>query len=195
MKRRGPFGLGERCVDGRTVRDALDSFDSVRTGEEMHAWIGRLLPICRSITGEGLRETLRRLGDLAPITLTEVPSGTDVFDWKVPLEWNVREAFVADSTGRRFVDLARSSLHVVAYSIPVRRRMTLEELRPHLHSLPNHPEWIPYRTSYYEEKLGVLPLPVQPRRDGRRDLRRGDRLDPGARKHDARRVRAARRDR
>ncbi len=140
--------------DAPPLRDALVAFDPVRTGDEMHAWVSRLFPLCRSITGDGLRESLRQLGELAPVTLTEVPSGTNVFDWKVPLEWNVRKAFVADATGRRVIDLERSSLHVVGYSIPVRRRMTLEELRPHLHSIPSHPEWIPYRTSYYEESWG-----------------------------------------
>lgn len=154
MKARGERSPGEGGRDGRTVRDALDAFDPVRTGEEMHAWIARLLPLCRSITGEGLRETLRQLRVLTPVTLTEVPSGTDVFDWKVPLEWNVREAFVADATGRRIIDLERSSLHLVGYSTPVRRRMTLDELRPHLHTLPSHPQWIPYRTSYYDENWG-----------------------------------------
>jgi len=133
---------------------SADRFDPRALGEEMHGWVGRLFPMCRSITGEGLRETLRSLGGLAPISLTEVPSGKAVFDWTVPLEWNLRDAFVADDGGRRLVDFRRSNLHVVGYSVPVRRRMTLDELRPHLHALPEHPEWIPYRTSYYEEGWG-----------------------------------------
>jgi len=120
----------------------------------MHGWMRDLYPLCRSITGDGLRESLRQLGRLAPVTLTEVPSGTAIHDWTVPPEWNVRDAFVADTDGNRIIDFRRSNLHVVGYSVPVRRRMSLEELRPHLHALPAHPEWIPYRTSYYEETWG-----------------------------------------
>ena len=83
-----------------------------------------------------------------------MPSGTSVFDWTVPREWNVRDAWIADPSGRRVVDLAASSLHVVNYSVPVRRRLTLAELRPRLHTLPDAPDRIPYRTSYYKEDWG-----------------------------------------
>ncbi len=123
-------------------------------GAAIHALIEELYPICRSITGQGLRETLRIIGGRIPIQLTEVPSGTPVLDWTVPPEWNVRDAFVADPDGRRVIDFRRHSLHVVNYSTPVRARMTLAELRPHLHALPAHPDWIPYRTSYYAESWG-----------------------------------------
>lgn len=125
-----------------------------RLGAEMHALIARLYPICRSITGDGLRQTLGILGEIAPLQMVEIPSGTQVLDWTVPLEWNAREAWVADSRGVRVIDFRRSSLHLVSYSVPVRARMTLEKLRPHLHALPDRPDWIPYRTSYYEEAWG-----------------------------------------
>jgi aminopeptidase-like protein len=123
-------------------------------GGEIHALVERLYPICRSITGDGLRETLRILGERLPLEVKEVPSGTKVFDWEVPREWNIRAASITRVGGERVVDFARSNLHVVGYSVPVRARMSLEELRPHLHSLPKHPEWLPYRTSYYMETWG-----------------------------------------
>ena len=124
------------------------------TGTAMHSLIAELFPICRSITGDGFRATLHRLAEIAPITLTEVPSGTRVFDWTVPKEWNIRDAWVADSSGRRWIDFRASNLHVVNYSIPVRGRMSLSDLKPHLHSLPDQPQLIPYRTSYYAEDWG-----------------------------------------
>lgn len=123
-------------------------------GAAMHALVAELYPICRSITGDGLRETLRRLQRLVPLELHEVPSGTQVLDWTVPREWNIRDAWIADARGRRVVDFRHHSLHVVSYSVPVRRRMPLSELRAHLHSIPEHPDWIPYRTSYYAESWG-----------------------------------------
>jgi aminopeptidase-like protein len=120
----------------------------------MYALVEELFPICRSITGDGFRETLRRLSGHIPLDVVEVPSGTQVFDWTVPNEWNIRDAWIANSRGERVVDFAASNLHVVNYSVPVRQRMSLAELRPHLHSLPDHPDWIPYRTSYYKESWG-----------------------------------------
>ena len=123
-------------------------------GERMHALIAELYPICRSITGDGVRATLGALARRVPLVVTEVPSGTPVLDWTVPAEWNVRDAYIADSSGRRVVDFRRLSLHLVSYSAPVRTRLSLAELRPHLHTLPDHPDWVPYRTSYYEERWG-----------------------------------------
>jgi aminopeptidase-like protein len=113
-----------------------------------------LFPVCRSITGAGLRESLQMVGKIIPVDVTEVPSGTRVFDWVVPKEWNIRAGWLTDPTGRRIVDFEQCNLHVVNYSVPVRQPLTLEELRPHLHSLPDHPSWIPYRTSYYAEDWG-----------------------------------------
>jgi len=124
------------------------------SGAAMHALVTELYPICRSITGEGMRTTLRRLQQLVPLELHEVPSGTRVFDWTVPKEWNIRDAWVADADGSRVIDFREHNLHVVNYSVPVRRRMTLAELRPHLHTLPAQPDLIPYRTTYYAEAWG-----------------------------------------
>lgn len=123
-------------------------------GARMHALMARLFPICRSITGDGVRETLRILGESLPLTIHEVPTGTQVFDWTVPREWRIREAWIRDAQGRKVVDFRDSSLHVVSYSVPVRARVSLAELKPHLHSLPDHPDWIPYRTSYYNDAWG-----------------------------------------
>jgi aminopeptidase-like protein len=113
-----------------------------------------IYPICRSITGDGVRQTLRLLARHAPLEVFEVPSGTPVLDWEIPREWNVREAWIADSAGRRVVDIGWHALHLMGYSVPVRRRMPLAELRAHLHSLPSHPDRIPYRTSYWRESWG-----------------------------------------
>jgi len=128
--------------------------DPSHLGTEMHALVGELYPLCRSITGDGVRETLRILSRYAPLEVEEVPSGTPVLDWTVPLEWNIEDAWIKDADGRRVVDFRASNLHVVSYSVPVRARLTLEELRPRLHTLPDRPEWIPYRTSYYREDWG-----------------------------------------
>jgi aminopeptidase-like protein len=123
-------------------------------GQAMYDLIARLYPICRSITGDGVRETLKILAQEIDLETHEVPTGTEVFDWSVPREWNVRDAYVKNSRGERVIDFRRSNLHVINYSVPVRATMTLAELRPHLHSDPEHPDWIPYRTSYYNEAWG-----------------------------------------
>jgi aminopeptidase-like protein len=120
----------------------------------MYGLISELYPICRSITGNGLRQTLRLLQRQIPLELREVPTGTQVFDWTVPKEWNIRDAYVKNAKGERVIDFQKSNLHVVNYSVPVRRRMGLAELKEHLHALPTHPDWIPYRTSYYKESWG-----------------------------------------
>jgi aminopeptidase-like protein len=122
--------------------------------QEAYELMAELFPICRSITGEGLRQTLRCLSRVAPLELSEVPSGTRLFDWEVPLEWTPREAWVRDSTGRKVVDFTDHNLHLVGYSVPFRGRVSLEELKPHLYSLPEKPDWIPYRTSYYRKHWG-----------------------------------------
>ncbi len=116
--------------------------------------VQKLFPICRSITGDGVRQTLAILQCHIPLEVNEVPSGTPVLDWTVPPEWNIRDAYIARDDGTHVVDFASNNLHVVQYSLPINAVMPLAELRPHLHSLPEHPDWIPYRTSYYTENWG-----------------------------------------
>lgn len=128
--------------------------DLENLGRELHAFAADLYPICRSITGNGMRTTLRRIQERIPLTIHEVPSGTTVFDWTVPKEWNIRDAYIKDTAGQRVVDFNKCNLHVMNYSVPVHTTLTLEELRPHLFTIPEHPEWIPYRTSYYKEDWG-----------------------------------------
>jgi aminopeptidase-like protein len=123
-------------------------------GRNMYGLIADLYPICRSITGDGVRATLQRLQREIPLEVYEVASGTEVFDWTTPREWNIRDAWVKDSSGRRIIDFRNSNLHVLNYSIPVHATMNLDELRPHLFTLPDHPDWVPYRTSYYRENWG-----------------------------------------
>jgi aminopeptidase-like protein len=136
------------------VSELARTADLPELGAAMYDLMGDLFPICRSITGAGLRDTLDRIGKVVPLELTEVPTGTAAFDWTVPKEWNVRDAWVADSAGQRVIDFRQSNLHLLSYSTPVRRRLTLDELRPHLHTLPEHPSWVPYRTSYYADSWG-----------------------------------------
>jgi aminopeptidase-like protein len=128
--------------------------DQPDIGLEMYRLITELYPICRSITGNGVRETLKVLKKHISIEVHNVPSGTQVFDWTVPREWNIRDAYVKNSRGERVIDFQVSNLHVVNYSIPVQKRMSLAELRPHLFTLPDYPDWVPYRTSYYNESWG-----------------------------------------
>jgi aminopeptidase-like protein len=137
-----------------TLSDLRSRLDLEDLGRQMHACVADLYPLCRSITGDGLRETLRRLGCHLPLTLHEVPTGTPVLDWTVPREWNIRDAWVKNASGERVIDFQQSNLHVVNYSVPVRARMGLAELKAHLHTLPEHPDWVPYRTSYYRESWG-----------------------------------------
>jgi aminopeptidase-like protein len=123
-------------------------------GQEMYELITELYPLCRSITGDGLRKTLGILKKHISLDVHEVPSGTPVFDWTVPKEWNIRDAYVKNSNGERIIDFNRSNLHVVSYSTPLRKTVRLAELREHLFTLPDRPDWIPYRTSYYKENWG-----------------------------------------
>jgi aminopeptidase-like protein len=124
------------------------------TGQNLHDFAARLYPICRSITGSGVRETLRLIGARIPLVIHEVPSGARVFDWVVPLEWNIESAAITGPDGARVVDFRAHNLHIVSYSEPVGKSLSLEELSTHLHSLPEHPDWIPYRTSYYRRTWG-----------------------------------------
>jgi len=137
-----------------TVAELLSDPRTDREAGEMKALVGELYPIPRSITGEGLRRTLQAIGRRIPLRFTEVPSGTPVLDWTIPNEWNVADAYVARTRGERVIDFRASNLHLVGYSVPIRRRVPLAELKEHLFSLPDHPDWIPYRTSYYQPNWG-----------------------------------------
>jgi len=121
-------------------------------GPTLHQHLARLFPLARSITGPGVRDTLSLLQAIAPLEIKAVPSGTRVLDWEVPDEWHFHSAWIADNTGKRIIDTANTNLHVVNFSTAVDQHLSLEELRPHLHSLPDNPLAIPYRTSYYERQ-------------------------------------------
>jgi len=135
-----------KILDGRTAAE---------TGRDLHGFATELYPTCRSITGDGIRRTLASIANRIPLQIFEIPTGTPVFDWTVPKEWNIRDAYIkAAKSGKRVVDFQRSNLHVVNYSLPVHATMPLSELKPHLFTLPESPDWIPYRTSYYQEDWG-----------------------------------------
>lgn len=134
--------------------DLRKSIDYKAIGREMYSLIEELFPICRSITGNGVRKTLRRLQRIVPLTIHEVPSGTQVFDWTVPKEWNINDAYVMNTKGEKTIDFQKSNLHVLNYSTPVEKVVSLGELKEHLFTIPDHPEWIPYKTSYYKENWG-----------------------------------------
>ena len=123
--------------------------------EEMYHWAGDLFPICRSISGEGVRQTLRYVQKLLPdLTINDVSSGSKTLDWTVPDEWNIRDAYVEDEAGNKLIDFKEHNLHVLGYSEPIDTWLSLEELDQHLHSLPEMPDAIPYRTSYYQRRWG-----------------------------------------
>ena len=130
-----------------TLLKELEQKDAAESGRALYSFAADLYPICRSITGQGIRETLDRIARKVPLRMTSVPTGTQVFDWTIPKEWNIRDAYIKSSKGERVVDFRRSNLHVVNYSAPVHKIMTMNELGPHLFSAPETPGWIPYRTS------------------------------------------------
>ncbi|MEZ4993498.1 MAG: DUF4910 domain-containing protein [Saprospiraceae bacterium] len=157
----------------------MDKFESI--GEKMHVLATQLYPICRSITGEGVRETLSIVRKQIPIEIREVPTGTKVFDWEVPREWNIRDAWVKDPAGNKIIDFQDHNLHVLNYSIPVHRKIELTELKKHLHTQPEQPDLIPYRTSYYQENWGFC-LPhrqYEQLEEGEYEVYIDSRLEPG----------------
>jgi len=123
-------------------------------GKEIYELIQELFPICRSITGDGVRETLKIIKKHIPLEIVEVPTGTKVFDWEIPKEWNISDAYIKNSKGEKIIDFKKSNLHVLNYSIPIHKKISLTELKDHIFTLPEHPDWIPYRTSYYKENWG-----------------------------------------
>ncbi|MBF2026083.1 MAG: DUF4910 domain-containing protein [Oscillatoriales cyanobacterium C42_A2020_001] len=132
----------------------LNACESEQLGSKMYHLISELYPICRSITGNGVRQTLHILQQYIPLEIYQVPTGTQVFDWTVPKEWNVRDAYVKNASGKKVIDFQASNLHLLNYSIPIHQTMSLVELKKHLFTLPEYPDWIPYRTSYYNENWG-----------------------------------------
>ncbi|MEH2175820.1 DUF4910 domain-containing protein [Nostoc sp.] len=134
--------------------DLKNSFNLKDISLEIYQLISDLYPICRSITGDGFRETLKSLQQYIPLSVHEVPTGTEVFDWTVPNEWNIKDAYIKNSQGEKIVDFTNSNLHVVNYSIPIHQKISLQELKSHLFTLADYPNWIPYRTSYYKESWG-----------------------------------------
>jgi aminopeptidase-like protein len=132
----------------------LNQRNAAELGRELHGFAVELYPICRSITGDGIRRTLAMIQDRIPLQIFDIPTGTPVFDWTVPKEWNIRDAYIKAANGKRVVDFQQSNLHVMNYSLPVHATMPLSEIRTHLFTIPEHPDWIPYRTSYYKEDWG-----------------------------------------
>lgn len=137
-----------------TTLTSNDPKATSEAGQVMYEMIRELLPLPRSITGEGIRQTLRAVAREIPLEIRAVPSGRHVFDWTVPREWVVRDAYIADASGRHVVDIRDSFLHLMGYSTPVHATMSLDELRPHLHTIPNRPDWIPFRASFYSPNWG-----------------------------------------
>ena len=129
-------------------------------GQEIYDLAKRIFPYCRSITGEGVRRTFADLKAYIErdsgvmLNIFEIPSGTPVFDWSVPKEWRIREAYIEDETGNHIVDMRENNLHVMGYSVPVDRRVELDELKQYIYTEPGQPEVIPYVTSYYKERYG-----------------------------------------
>ncbi|MBK8904172.1 MAG: DUF4910 domain-containing protein [Anaerolineaceae bacterium] len=138
----------------RSISDLLNNLDGEQAGLKMHQLMTELYPLCRSITGDGVRQSLHIICQHIPLKIQEVPTGTQVFDWEVPKEWNIRDAYVKNAAGKKVIDFQESSLHIVNYSVPVHKKVCLPELKNHLFSLPDHPDWIPYQKSYFNNTWG-----------------------------------------
>ena len=146
--------IQKQITEEMKKRKSAFNIDPEKRGIEMYNLIKKLYPICRSITGNGVRETLNIIREHIPIKIHEVASGTQVFDWTIPKEWNIKDAYIKNSKGEKIVDFKNSNLHILNYSVPVRKKMPLNELKRHLFTLPDYPNWIPYLTSYYKENWG-----------------------------------------
>jgi aminopeptidase-like protein len=142
-------GIGAMAFEQTLLGEDISSI-----GQKLHEFAGLMYPICRSITGQGVRDTLEMIREKIPLAIHQVPTGTQVFDWVVPMEWNIRDAYIKNSEGKKIVDFKNNNLHVVSYSTPVDMSMTLGELKMHLHTIESQPDCIPYRTSYYSEAWG-----------------------------------------
>ena len=136
------------------MMSTYDLLNNNNIGIEIYSFIEELFPICRSITGNGTRKTLELIKQHIPIKINEIPSNTKVFDWNVPKEWNIIDAYVKNSKGEKIIDFKKSNLHILQYSIPIHKKMSLDELKNHLYTLEEYPNWIPYKTSYYQENWG-----------------------------------------
>ena len=130
---------------------------SSKLENELFSLMQELFPICRSITGNGVRKTLKILKKEIDLKIVNVPSGTKVFDWKIPYEWNIKDAYVKNSKGERVIDFKKSNLHILNYSTQIKKTISNKNLKKHLHKLTEKPNSIPYVTSYYK-KIGVFVL-------------------------------------
>jgi aminopeptidase-like protein len=155
-----------------------------RIGEDIYELAAEIYPICRSITGDGVRRTIDVLTRHVPFRRREIPTGTAVLDWEIPKEWNITDAYIKNAQGERLIDFNRSNLHVLNYSAPINRRMPFSELKAHIFTLPNQPDLIPYRTSYYKESWGFCmsqhQLAELERAGGEYEVVIESRLEPGA---------------
>jgi aminopeptidase-like protein len=136
------------------AHELAGEFISNSVGDEMYRLVRELYPLCRSITGNGVRQTLHAVGKHVPLEVHEIPTGTQVLDWTIPKEWNIKSAYIKNSEGKRITDFASSNLHVVGYSLPIKQTLSLDELKEHVFTLPEYPDWVPYRSSYYKENWG-----------------------------------------
>ena len=151
-------------------------------GEDLYRLIERLYPICRSITGNGVRETLDIIKEYLSLEVNEVPTGTQVFDWTVPDEWNIKDAYIKNEKGEKIVDFKKLNLHVLNYSMPVHETMDLETLKAHLFTIPEYPDWIPYRTSYHNKNWGfcISHNQLLGLKDGSYEVKIDSTLQPGS---------------
>lgn len=173
---------GHRAGLKKNLAALIGEIDFDVRGQEMYALVEQLYPVCRSITGDGVRQSLSIISEKIPIEIREIPTGTKVFDWQVPDEWNITDAYIKSPDGVKVIDFQNHNLHIVNYSTPVSATMSLDELRPHLYTLPEHPDWIPYRTTYYESQWGfcLAHKKYESLREGQYEVRIDTRLEPGS---------------